>query len=124
MLQGYCIGVLYGVNGEIFTEGGECSQSWRERKEVNNYNKFGRDGRKGENCKKNYEWEEGQWHYLREFSNILMSQIGGIGYENGNYNSKYILKTYYMPGTFLSDLQVLTQWILTTATLLNGLSYQ
>lgn len=42
-----------------------------------------------------------------------MSQIrGGVGYENGNYNSKYILKIYYMQGTFLSDLQVLTQWIL------------
>lgn len=47
-------------------------------------------------------------------------QIGALGLQNGNYNSKCILNTYYMPNTFLSDLHVLTHLILTTG-LLNGL---
>lgn len=36
-------------------------------------------------------------------------------------NSQYILNTYYVPDTFLSDLHVLSHLILTTTGLLNGL---
>lgn len=31
-----------------------------------------------------------------------------LNYEDGSYNTKYIVSTYYMPDSFLSDLHVLT----------------